>query len=307
MIWLKLALSLAILFGLFLIWRRAPYRINRSFGPIGQFVTINGAKVHYHQTGAGPDVILLHGASGNLRDWEFGLRDALQTRYRVTAFDRPGHGHSDRIAGHEHLATSAAHLRAAAEVLGIKDFILLGHSYGGSVALAWALQVAPHGLMLISAPSLPWPGRLDLWYRINKYAFISNILVRVMAVLVLSYYVKFALRKVFFPALIPPDYVRRMGLALALRPKSMRANVAQVNALLSDIRGQMGDYPRLTLPISLIHGGRDTIVPPHLHSIPLAAALPHADLRIIKDAGHMPHHSHLDLVIASLARLCNPR
>lgn len=290
-----------------MIWRRAPYRINRSFGPLGQFVILNGAKVHYHQTGAGPDVILLHGASGNLREWEFGLRAALETRYRVTAFDRPGHGHSDAIAGHAHLATSAAHLRAAAQALGITDFTLIGHSYGGSVALAWALQQAPLGLMLISAPSLPWPGKLDLWYRLNKYSFISNILVRVTAILVLSSYVKKAVRQIFAPAPIPPDYVRRMGLALTLRPKSMRANVAQINMLLSDIRGQMGDYPRLSLPITLIHGGRDTIVPANIHSIPFAAALPHADLRILKDAGHMPHHSHLPVILGAMDRLCNPR
>lgn len=305
MIWLKLALSLVLL--VLLIWRRAPYRINRRAPPLGQFITVDGARTHYHQTGSGPDVILLHGASGNLREWEFGLRDALQESYRVTAFDRPGHGFSQAIAGNAHLATSAAHLRAAAQALGLTDFILVGHSYGGSVALAWALQAAPRGLMLISAPSLPWPGRLDLWYRVNENPIISNVLVRIAAVLVPMSFVRTAVQHVFAPAFVPSDYMRRMGVALALRPRSMRANVAQVNALLSDIRGQMGEYPRLHMPIEMIHGESDIIVPATVHSIPLAAALPHANLTLIQGAGHMPHHSHLDLVLARLARLCNPR
>ncbi len=307
MIWLKLALSL-ILFGFIalLIWRRAPFRINRRFPPLGRFITVNGSRVHYHQTGTGPDLILLHGASGNLREWEFGLRAALAGSYRVTAFDRPGQGYSDVISGNAHLGTNAAHLRAAAEALGIKDFILLGHSYGGSVALAWALQSAPRGLMLISSPSLPWPGKLDPWYRMNEIPFVSNILVRLAAVSVPMYYIEIAVRHVFAPASVPPDYLRRMGLALTLRPKSIRANVAQVNALLGDIHRQMANYPNLTLPIALVHGDRDAIVPAAIHSIPLAALLPQANLTLIPDAGHMPHHSHMDLVIAILARLCNP-
>jgi pimeloyl-ACP methyl ester carboxylesterase len=307
MIWLKLALSLILFAGVvLLIWRRAPFRINRSFPPLGQFITVQAAKVHYHQTGSGPDVILLHGASGNLREWEFGLRAALEGSYRVTAFDRPGHGYSDVIAGNAHLSPSAAHLRAAAETLGIKDFILVGHSYGGSVALAWALQAAPRGLMLISSPSLPWPGKLDPWYRMNKIPIVSNILVRLAALLVPMYYIEIAVRHVFAPASMPPEYVRRMGLALTLRPRSMRANVAQVNTLLGDIRAQMADYSRLKMPIEVIHGDRDIIVPAAIHSIPLAAALPHAHLTLINGAGHMPHHSHMDQVIAVLARLCNP-
>lgn len=303
MIWPKLAFSLALIVAVAaLIWRRAPYRINLMFPAIGQFVTVDGARVHFCQTGAGPDVILLHGASGNLREWEFGLRAALEGSYRVTAFDRAGHGFSQGIRGNAHLATSAAHLRAAATALGIKDFILVGHSYGGSVALAWALQKAPRGLVLISAPSLPWPGGLDLWYRVNENTFISNILVRIACVLVPMYYIRSAVRHVFAPDAVPQNYLRRMGLALTLRPRSMQANVAQVNALRSDIRGQMADYPSLKMPIELIHGDCDHIVPAAIHAQPFAAALSQANLQIIQNAGHMPHHSHLDQAIAAIHR-----
>ncbi|MGL6211497.1 MAG: alpha/beta fold hydrolase, partial [Paracoccaceae bacterium] len=53
---------------------------------VGQFVTVDGLRVHYATKGAGPDLILLHGASGNLRDWTFGLMDRLASDFRVTAF-----------------------------------------------------------------------------------------------------------------------------------------------------------------------------------------------------------------------------
>ena len=47
-------------------------------------------------TGEGPDVVLIHGAFGSLRDFTFDLSDRLSERYRVIAFDRPGLGYTDR-------------------------------------------------------------------------------------------------------------------------------------------------------------------------------------------------------------------
>ena len=70
-------------------------RITAAFPPVGEFVSVTGGRVHYVQAGQGPDVILLHGAGGNLRDFTFALMDQLTGRYRVTAFDRPGMGYTD--------------------------------------------------------------------------------------------------------------------------------------------------------------------------------------------------------------------
>ena len=306
MIWRKLAISFIAFGGLLLvmIWQMADRRqsYEAAFPPIGQFITVAGAKVHYRQTGSGPDVILLHGASGNLREWEFGIRAALDGRYRVTAFDRPGHGYSDPIAKNDHLDANAAHLRASVAQLGIKDFILVGHSYGGSVALAWSLQAPPAGLVLISAPSLPWPGALDPWYRATDTAMGAGLLIPLAAAFVPQSYVNKAVRGVFAPAPAPDDYMAQMGAALTLRVTTLRANTAQVNHLLTDIHGQMDRYGQLQMPIELIHGDKDTIVPLTIHAAPFAAAHPHANLTVITGAGHMPHHSHLTQVIAAIDR-----
>ena len=138
--------------------------------PIGQFVTVDGLRVHYDIAGAGPDLILLHGASGNLRDYTFGLRDRLTPYFRVIAFDRPGLGYSDPLPdGGYTLADQVRVLRGAADQLGVKRPILLGQSFGGAVALEWALEGGANGpaaLVLLAAPSLPWPGGLDASYRI---------------------------------------------------------------------------------------------------------------------------------------------
>ena len=277
--------------------------IEARFPPIGQFITVGGARVHYKTSGHGPDIVLIHGASGNLREWEFGLRAALETRFRVTAFDRPGHGYSDSIKGGDHLAAQAEHLRAAATALGIRTPVLVGHSYGGSVALAWALQEKPPALLLISAPSLPWPGALDPWYRATNSALGRAVIAPFAAALVPETYVNSATKAVFAPQPAPPAYLENFGAMLATRAPSLRANSAQVNALLGDIRGQMAGYPRLDMPIELIHGDADTIVPLAIHSEKLVKILPQARLTVLAGAGHMPHHAHQDVVLAAITRL----
>jgi pimeloyl-ACP methyl ester carboxylesterase len=107
----------------------------------GDFLTIDGHRVHYVVMGEGPDVVLVHGASGNTRDFTHALAGRLAERYRVIVMDRPGLGYTDRIDPQgASLAAQAGLLADAAAELGAERPIVFGHSYGGAVALAWALQ-----------------------------------------------------------------------------------------------------------------------------------------------------------------------
>src|ERR1700755_2013776 len=63
------------------------------------FVTVDGLRVHYIESGTGPTVVLIHGNAGSVEDFEFGAMDLLASDYRVIAIDRPGHGGSARPAG----------------------------------------------------------------------------------------------------------------------------------------------------------------------------------------------------------------
>jgi pimeloyl-ACP methyl ester carboxylesterase len=121
------------------------------------FARANNLRFHYQQTGTGPDVILLHGLTGDLSIWL--LCQALQTlgrEYRVTAFDLRGHGYSDvPPAGY----TSADH---AQDLFGMLDFIgaarahVLGHSFGGVIALhAAVLRPERIASVILSDPYFP--------------------------------------------------------------------------------------------------------------------------------------------------------
>lgn len=288
------------------LWVRAR-AIRRRFPPMGRIVTVEGRRVHALTLGEGPDLVMIHGSSGQLRDL-LPLARRLASRFRVTAFDRPGLGFSDAI-GAEGVspAGQARHLAQAAAALGIVAPLVLGQSYGGTVALAWGLEVqgpqAARGLVLVSAPSLPWEGQLDWWYQLTATRLGRALAVPLASALVTEAYVERMMPGLFAPSAAPEGYSDRIGAVLALAPGALGVNADQVNGLLPHVAAMRGAYPRLSLPIEMVHGAHDPIVPLDLHSRPLAALLPQARLTVLEDAGHMPHHTHVEAVEAAVLRI----
>lgn len=269
--------------------------------PTGQVLLVNGRRLHVEVAGTGPDLVMIHGASGSLRDLTFSLRDRLTDRYRVIVVDRPGLGHSDPL-DEVSLRAQARHIKAGLARIGVTDPVVLGQSYGGAVALAWALEGGPRALVLVGSPSLPWPGQLDPWYRLTSTAAGRALAIPLASAFVPDRYVQSAISAVFAPDPVPPGYDAWLGTPLTLRRSALSANTAQVNALRAELVTMEPLYPALTLPVELVHGNADTIVPLDIHSRPLSGLLPNATLTVIDGAGHMPHHSHPDTVIAAIDR-----
>lgn len=278
-------------------------RALRDHPPQGQFVQVGDARVHALVKGQGPDLILIHGASGSLRDFSFDLVDRLAPRYRVIALDRPGLGHSDPLPGDEaSLAAQVAVLKAAADQLGATRPILVGQSYGGAVALSWALDHPAAALVTIAAPSLPWPGTLDPWYRMNEHPYARSVLTGLAAAWVPEAYVNSAITAVFAPQAVPSGYLAHLGTDLTLRQTALSANVRQINALRPQIVALEPRLPSLTLPFEMVHGDADTIVPLSIHSGPLSQRLPDARLTVLPGVGHMPHHTNPEAIVAAIDR-----
>jgi pimeloyl-ACP methyl ester carboxylesterase len=278
-----------------------------AYPPEGRLLTVNGRTVHAHVQGNGPDVILLHGASGNLRDFTFDLSDRLARSYRVVAFDRPGLGWSDDLEGRASVdpANQARVLRAAAQQLGVRNPVVLGHSYGAAVALAWALE-APQdtrGLVLVSGATMPWPGGLGFWYTLTASRIGGATIVPLLAATINPERAEALVARIFAPQPVPPGYVDHIGVELALRPKQIRTNSRQVNGLNDALERMREQYSTLALGVELIHGDADHIVPIDVHAEQLSKILPNARLTRLEGVGHMPHHSNPEAVIAGIDRL----
>lgn len=299
---LSLVIAILVLAGV-THWRASAREVaaEAAFPPSGRFVMVDGRRLHYEIAGKGPDLVLIHGASGSLRDLTFSLRDRLTDRYRVIAVDRPGLGYSDPLEDASLLA-QARHIKAGLAQLGVTEPVVLGQSYGGAVALAWALDGGPRALVLVSAPSMPWPGKLDPWYRLTDTWPGKHLAIPLVAAFLPDSYVRSITATVFAPDPVPEGYQDHLGATLTLRRRTLLANTSQINVLRAELVTMEPRYPTLALPVELIHGTADTIVPLDIHSGPLSHLLPNATITMIPGAGHMPHHSHASVVIAAIDR-----
>lgn len=281
--------------------------------PLGQFVEIEGRRVHALVSGSGPNLVLIHGASGNLRDMAFGLLDRLDEDYRVIAFDRPGLGYSDSIdsavddaftSRADSLAAQARLLQAAAAELGADKPIVLGHSFGGAVAMAWALERPDNlaALVDLAGATMPWETGLATLYRINGSVLGGAAVVPLIAAFAPEWMVEETVEAVFAPNPVPEGYADLVGAELAVRRDSLRVNARQVNGLLPQVTEMRARYPSIEVPVEIVHGFADTIVPLEIHSARLAELIPGANLTVLENVGHMPHHTVPDEVVAAIDR-----
>ena len=274
--------------------------------PIGAFVEVEGRRIHYVDKGRGAPVILLHGASGNLRDWTFHLADRIAQGRRVIAFDRPGLGHSAR--GGDEAATPQAQARilhAAAQALGVGPAIVVGHSWGGAAALAWGLDYPSdtRGLVTIGAPTHPWGGDAGALYELAATRLLGPIIAQIAPLVANDAFMAKQLTRIFKPQDPPEGYLDYIGGGLAVRPATVRANARDLSRLHDALEVQAKRYEGLQPPVEILHGLADEIVLASLHGARLATEAPRARLTLAEGVGHMMHHARPDMVLAAITRL----
>jgi pimeloyl-ACP methyl ester carboxylesterase len=229
-----------------------------AFRPEGTLLDVGGRRVHAITRGAGPDVVLLHGAMGTARDFTFGLVDLLALRHRVTAFDRPARASptartQPKTAPGGQWATrrgaQADLLRRAAREIGIVRPVVVGHSFGASTALAWALG-DPEGtaaLVTLAGIVVPWRGRATLSSASSprRPAGAPRPPSRPPSH---RGPCGAAIRSVFAPDPVPPGYAEWVGAPLSLRRRAVRATARQVAGLKADLQPLAPRYGELSLP-----------------------------------------------------------
>lgn len=303
-LWLVLALAA---FAGVTLWKAARHErlAEETWPPEGGFLTIDGHRVHYVVMGSGPDLALIHGASGNTRDYTLAMAERLSARYRVLVFDRPGLGYSDRIDPEgASLSAQAGFLARAAAELGAERPIVFGHSYGGAVALAWGVHHpdSAAALVLAASASNPWDTGLGAYYTILSHPIGQRVVIPLLTAWVADRVVDAQIDSVFAPQAAPPGYHRHIGAGLTLRRVSMRANALHRRNLLRDIEAQAPRYGEIAVPVEILHGDTDLTVPLAIHSEPLSRQVSDATLTVLPGVGHMPHHAVPEAVDAAIDR-----
>jgi len=226
--------------------------------------------------GPGVPVMFVHGFGADLNAWMFN-QPALAESRRALAFDLPGHGGSTKTLDQAVDAASfAADLDRLLQALGIERLHLVGHSMGGAIALAFAAwQPARVASLTLIAPAGLGPeinrDFIDGFTRAQRRREMQEVL----ALLVHD------------PALVSRQMVEDV-----LRYKRLDGVAAALEALAaawfpngSQRENQAAAIPALKMPVQIIWGGDDRIIPA-AHGRAFAGDLP---VHIIEQTGHLPH------------------
>jgi pimeloyl-ACP methyl ester carboxylesterase len=260
-----------------------------------QFRTVHGHRRAFVMAGEGPALLLLHGLGCDHTTWE-PVIDALARRYTVIAPDLLGHGLSDKPRADYSVGGYANGMRDLLTVLGIDKVTVLGHSFGGGVAMQFAYQfperterlilVASGGLGPEVTPAIraiTTPG----FHQLMGLLTLPGIRHAGKAGLI-------ALSRTGVPAARDLDEVAEIY--DSFRDPAVRAAIRHVVSAVVDWKGQivtMADRAYLTeaMPMAVIWGRDDRVIPVR-HASNAAALAPAARVEVIPDAGHFPHKDH---------------
>jgi pimeloyl-ACP methyl ester carboxylesterase len=304
MIWLVLG-GTVVCFAYLTAFRARKFTENAEHvtPPIGQFIDVEGIPIHYIKQGSGPVLVMLHGAGGHVKDFTFDHVARFAKDFTVIAFDRPGHGYTPILETSGASLAKQAHLiEQALFKLGVRSAIIMGFSYGGSLALHLATHYKEltKGLVLISAVSMPWPGNVHINYRIMSKPVIGPALMALSTAYFGDAYFRAAYATVFYPRNAPNGYLDHVGVNMSVRFKSFVENARQLNSLRPQIVDQSILYSKLDIPIELIHGDQDTSVPARFHAEKFVNIVPHANLVMVKNMGHGTHQLAIPQIEAAV-------
>jgi len=289
--------------------------IEREFPSIGEFKIINGAKLHYLDTGSvedaeRPAIIFLHGASGNLRDPVPVYKPRLENDFRLIFLDRPGQGYSGRFDGSNDPKAQADSVSKLLKELEIENAIIVGHSFGGVVTAAFGVlhpeKVA--GLVFLASVTHPWGTGVDWHYDLGNMPILGWLFSRLIVPTVGSFIYPDAVQNVFKPDPMPVDYKETSATKLVLRPSNFHENAKDVARVEAHVEVFHHRYKEITAPTVIFHGDQDDIVSLDIHSINgLSKDIEGSKLFVLEGVGHKPDYVAAEKIEAEIRRIANLR
>lgn len=261
--------------------------------PSGSFIRVGSLRIHYlERPGSGTPIVLIHGLPGTAED--FNEVTPLLSGHRTIAFDRPGFGYSGD--GYLKFDRQIATLDSLLRALHVSRPILVGHSYGGTLALAFAEQHPAEvgGLVLVDAAAAGQ--QLGSYDKLQAHLVkalqlpvIHQIAHATFAQLLTTASVKQGDDQAFHPHAVDPAHERRL-LEINSTRGNLEAFAGEQLAANGVIDGIDKHLATIDLPAVVIQGADDQLVKP-AHGRRLAATLPDARLEIVS-GGHMAPYTH---------------
>ncbi len=260
-----------------------------------EFLTIHGHRRAFVRTGSGPVVLLLHGLADDHETWSRVIAPLART-HTVIAPDLLGHGLSDKPRADYSVGGYANGMRDLLTVLGIDKVSIVGHSFGGGVAMQFAYQFPERTerLVLVSSGGL---GRevspIIRLITTPGFEHAMGPLTMPGVRQVISATMR-ALSRTGVEEL--RDLNEVADIYETFKDPAARSAICHVTRAVVDWRGQvvtMSDRAYLTqgMPLCVVWGQEDRVIPVE-HARRAAELAPDARVEVIPDAGHFPHRDH---------------
>lgn len=302
------AVAIGALAAMALINRHLAKKAERDNPATGRFLDVNGVRLHYVERGSGEPLVLLHGNGSMIEDFESsGLINLAAKNYRVIAFDRPGFGHSNRPRKVVWTPEAQAELiKHALARLDISNAIVLGHSWGASVAVALALKFPDLVSALVLASGYYYPtSRPDvIAMGAPSLPLIGDILSHTFSPLINRAIWPLMMTKIFGPRSVPKKF-EAFPKEMALRPSQIRASAAESALMISNAFKLRNQYADLKMPVVIIAGEQDKLIDIETQSARLHSDLPQSRLHRLPRNGHMIQQTATDQVLSAISEVAN--
>lgn len=266
-----------------------------------RFVTVGDLRWHIQETGAGPTLLLLHGAGAATHSWR-ALIPLLAERFRVIAPDLPGHGFTATPPGNGlSLPAMARRTGALLEAIGGSPALVVGHSAGAAIALRMSLdgRLGSAPIVSINGALQPFAGAVaPLFQGLALGLFANPLAVRLFA--------GGARDRGRVARMLAGTGSRLDDAGVELYQRLLRkpAHVAGTLGMMAswDLRSLGREFGRLAGPLTLVVGSRDQAVPPSVATMVRASAA-HAEIVSLEGLGHLAHEERPDLVAPIIIRV----
>jgi len=246
-------------------------------------------KLYYSEQGKGPPVLLIHGFGASTFTWRH-IAPELAKTHRVIAVDLKGFGQSDKpFDGRYSVYDQAELLAQLIEDKDLRNLTLVGHSFGGGVALLLALEANQRldGRItrLVLLDSIAFPQNIPVFFRLLDVPLVSQLGVRMVPP---SVQTRLALQIAYFDdSKIDPEEVELYAAPLKTAAGKHAIIYSARQIVPEDIAELSERYKTMELPTLILWCDHDRIVPLEV-GIKLRRTLPNSTLRLVEDCGHMP-------------------
>jgi pimeloyl-ACP methyl ester carboxylesterase len=271
-------------------------------GMLGKYVEVNNTKIRVLQKGQGQDLLLIHGLPGSIEDWE-AVTGTLAQRYRVTVYDRPGHGFSEYSQALASIPGNTDVALALIDKLNLQNPIVVGHSYGGAISASMASRNPDNIKGFVSVAGIIHLDAIDPIYHLIAIPALGAGVAKVANQFIGKEMMNEAVPKAFYPNgdVMPEGFIEQRATMWLTVKNSLAVAYEEIN-IVEDLKAIALD--KITHPFVILQGDKDLSVPVS-NGEKFNTEIKNSSLTVLDNMGHFIQYADPAVVIKAIDDLAS--